>query len=167
MATFEAAMRHLQCAGDVGAHRLVECRQCPGRTGRRDRRRGQAGSDRLQGLHPRCTQRRGYVQRPPFAEQQGPIDDGGEFPDIAGPVIGAQQGDIGPGRLHDRKAKAVRGAAGEMGRQIGEVRLALPQGRQQHRKRCEPVPEIFAKAPRQHHGRQITMRGGDHAHVDV
>ena len=47
------------------------------------------------------------------------------------------------------------------------VVAAFAQRRQLHRDHVEPVEQILAERPVGHHSREVGMRRGDHAHVDL
>src|SRR5690606_6933331 len=87
--------------------------------------------------------------------------------DIAGPAVVTQLLQVTVGRLHRRQAESLCGALREVSGQGWNILAPLPQGGQVQRENIDPVPQVLAKLPSAHTARQIAMRGGDDAHIDL
>ena len=91
----------------------------------------------------------------------------GQFADVAGPVVGAEQRDglREPGCCPGSRPLHVPGH--QRAGQGGDVFLALAQRRQPDLERVHAEEQVFAEAPFGDHVLQVAIRRADDADIDV
>ena len=100
-------------------------------------------------------------------EEGGAVDDGGQLADVAGPVVGGEELDIGLAHLELGEAEAGGGAAGEVERERREVLAPLAERGDDEGEDGEAVPEVLAEIALSDHVEQVAVRGRDDAAIDA
>src|SRR5215467_5985189 len=105
-----------------------------------------------------------YVVR---RKDDGSFDEVLQFPDVSRPGVSQQRIDRLGRDVVDALVHPLGVERSEMPGELGDVLGALAQGGNVDRKHVQAVEEILAKCSLLDHGAQITMRGGDHADIDL
>ncbi len=95
-------------------------------------------------------------------EDKRPLDHILEFPDIARPLVGHEQGNGLGGDAPDGSALQPVEPLDELVRQERDVLLAPAERREFHPYHVDPVVEVFPEAPCSHPFRQVSIGGDDH-----
>ena len=98
-----------------------------------------------------------------FGKGHGPLQNGFQLPDIAGPVIEHER--VQHLAVHVLEALVARVSLQEMLHQQGDVRLALPQRREMDGDDVDAVVEVAAHGPFIDAFEEIPVRGRDDAHI--
>src|SRR5215467_9851962 len=100
-------------------------------------------------------------------KDDGSFDEVLQFPNVPWPGVSHQRIDRLGRDIVDSLVHPLSVERGKVPGQLGNVLGALAQGGNVDRKHVQAVEEILAKCSLLDHGAQITMRGGDHADIDL
>src|SRR5215510_17429 len=105
------------------------------------------------------------LQRSAARQDDRPLDDVLQLPDVAGPRVAHEPTHCFGGDRFHRPAEPPREASEKEHRELRNVRRPLPQRRNTERKHVEAVKEIRAKAAGAHRLLEIAIGRCDHPHV--